>query len=251
MHVFERANVGLASTRLLSGDYYSHVFCTENISDICLISTKTSESAYIFPLYSYDSTNETQTNLVSNDNPIKITKKYNFTEDFLKLVSEKYPDKKISPEEIFGYIYAVLHSPTYRTKYQEFLKIDFPRIPLTKDYSKFIKLSKLGSELIELHLMKKQISRNIAKFEISGSNEVKYVKYMNKKICINETQFFDNIPEDIWNFHIGGYQVLDKWLKSRKDRKLTHTEIETYIQIVNILSETNKLMNEIDKVKIE
>ena len=78
-----------------------------------------------------------------------------------------------------------------------------------------------------------------------------YVKYKDKKICINETQFFDNIPEEIWNFHIGGFQVLDKWLKSRKDRKLTHTEIETYIQIVNVLSETIKLMNEIDKIKLD
>lgn len=250
MHVFAKTNIGIASTRLLSGDYYSHIFCTENISDICLVSTKTSESAYIFPLYSYESKNETQTNLISKEIPIKILKESNLSGEFLKFISEKYPNKEISPEEILGYIYAVLHSPTYRQKYQAFLKIDFPRIPFVKDYTKFVKLSKLGSELIELHLMKKQFSKNIAKFEVSGSNEVNYVKYKDKKISINDKQYFDNIPEDVWNFHIGGYQVLDKWLKSRKGRKLTHTEIETYIPIVNILSETIRIMNEIDKIKI-
>ncbi len=251
MRLFEKPNIGIVSTRLLSGDCFNHVLCTENITDICFISTKTSESAYVFPLYCESKIDkESQTKLLKSTGTKKLSNS-NFTDEFLKSIIEHYPNKDICPEEILGYIYAVLHSRTYRKKYQEFLKIDFPRIPFVKDYQKFKKLSEFGSELIELHLMKKNFNKNIAKFEISGSNEVEYVKYKDKKVYINEKQYFENISEDIWNFYIGGYQVLDKWLKSRKGRKLTHTEIETYVKIVNILSETLKIMNEIDKIKID
>lgn len=237
-HIFKKQNMGLLIGRAgqnVKSKEWDLVFITDLIPDQNIFYRG---GATFIPLYLFIES------LHGNKNS-------NFTEDFLKSISEQYPDKKINPEEIIGYIYAVLHSPTYRQKYQEFLKIDFPRIPFVKDYSKFKKLSTLGSELIELHLMKKNFNKNIAKFEISGSNEVEYVKYKDKKVYINEKQYFENISEDIWNFYIGGYQVLDKWLKSRKGRKLTHMEIETYVKIVNILSETLKIMNDIDKIKIE
>ena len=99
--------------------------------------------------------------------------------------------------------------------------------------------------------MKTNFNRNIAKFEKSGSNLVEFIKYEKDRVYINKDQYFDNINKDLWDFYIGGYQVLDKWLKSRKNKKLDSKEIEVFIKIVNILSETLKLMDKIDKIKID
>jgi hypothetical protein len=125
--------------------------------------------------------------------------------------------------------------------------LDFPRIPIVKEYQVFSSLSELGIKLIELHLMKKQFPPMI-KYEIAGSNTVDSVKYNDGKLYINKTQYFDNIPENVWNFHIGGYQVLDKWLKSRKKRELSVQEILHFIQIVEVLKETIRIIDEIDKI---
>jgi len=129
------------------------------------------------------------------------------------------------------------------------LRYDFPRIPFVDDHRKFKKLSDLGKELVELHLMKKKLPTKV-KFDIPGSNVVEKVKYENGKVCINKEQYFEVVPEEIWNFYIGGYQVLDKWLKSRKNRKLESKDIEQFLQIAEIIRETIRLMNEIDKIKI-
>ncbi len=186
---------------------------------------------YLFPLYLY-----------SNGE-----RKPNFSPEFMEFIKEKYGN--VSPEEIFYYIYAVLYSPTYRKKYEEFLRYDFPRIPFVDDYEKFKKLASLGKELVELHLMRKRLPTKV-KFDVQGSNIVEKVKYENGKVWINNEQYFEGVPEDIWNFYIGSYQVLDKWLKSRKGRKLTGRDIETFLQIVEILKETIKIMEKIDEVKI-
>ena len=175
-------------------------------------------------------------------------KKPNFSPEFLKSISEKY-GKTPTPEEIFYYIYAALHSPTYRKKYAEFLQYDFPRIPFVDEYEKFKKLSELGRELVEMHLMKKRLPITV-RFDVLDSNVVEKVKYENGKIWINEKQYFEGVPEDIWNFYIGGYQVLDKWLKSRKGRRLGSKDVEYFLQIVEIIRETIRLMNKIDKIRI-
>jgi len=215
MKNFYKPNVGIILRRSSTKTWH-HIFITKDIMDMNFLEART----YVIPLWTYNDSNGTIQKTLNGKSIIKKSgKNSNLAEDFLKFISEQYPNKEINPEEVLGYIYVVLHSPIYREKYQEFLKIDFPRIPFVKDYKKFQKLSKLGSELIELHLMKKQFNRNIAKFEISGSNDVKYVKYKEKRIYLNEKQYFDNISEEIWNFHIGGYQVLDKWLKSKKIEK--------------------------------
>ena len=140
-----------------------------------------------------------------------------------------------SAEQIFGYIYAILHSPTYRSKYAEFLKFDFPRIPFTKTLTKFQTLSKLGWELIQIHLLNEipqgKDYDNLAVYTGSGENEVEKPKYTNKKLFINKEQYFDNIPEQVYEFKIGAYQVLHKYLKDRKGRKLSYNEI---VNIENI-----------------
>ncbi len=156
--------------------------------------------------------------------------------------------KEVTPEEIFYYIYAVLYSNTYRTKYSEFLKIDFPRVPFTKDYKLFIQIGKLGKQLADLHLLKsKDLDKTISKFQGKGNNKVEKPKYETEKVWINKEQYFDGIKEEVWQYQIGGYQVCEKWLKDRKERTLTLDEIKTYCKIVTSLSKTIDLQNEIDK----
>ena len=150
------------------------------------------------------------------------------------------------------YIYAVLYSPIYREKYKEFLKIDFPRVPYPKDKDTFWKLVKLGGELRQIHLLESAVvEKSICKFNISGTNVVGKTKYENGKVYINETQCFEDVPEVAWNFYIGGYQPAQKWLKDRKDRELQIYDIRHYMKIIVALTETDRLMKEIDKIEIE
>ena len=151
-----------------------------------------------------------------------------------------------SPEHIFYYAYAVFHSPTYRARYAEFLKIDFPRLPITSNYLLFFELACLGERLVNLHLLEKDIETDVT-FPEKGSNEIEFVKYADEKVSINKTQYFDNVPETAWNFHIGGYQVLNKWLKDRKGRTLNFDDFEHYAKVVAALSQTIELMQSIDE----
>jgi predicted helicase len=149
------------------------------------------------------------------------------------------------------YIYGVLHSPTYREKYKEFLKIDFPRVPYPKDKDTFWKLVKLGGEIRQIHLLESAVvDKFISKYPISGSNIVGKPKFENGNVFINETQYFENVPEVAWNLYIGGYQPAQKWLKERKD-ELQIDDIRHYMKIIVALTETDRLMKEIDKIEIE
>jgi predicted helicase len=161
----------------------------------------------------------------------------------------------------------VLHSPTYREKYKEFLKIDFPRVPFprrdtiygvstdgvsTDGLSTFWQLVKLGGELRQIHLLESPIvERFITQYPIDGDNVVTKPNYQNGKVYINDTQYFDNVPEVAWNFYIGGYQPAQKWLKDRKDRTLEFDDILHYQKIIVALTETDRLMKEIDQIEIE
>jgi len=159
------------------------------------------------------------------------------------------------PEDLFCYAYAVFHSPTYRERYAEFLKIDFPRLPLTSDTALFFKLADLGEELVLLHLMRESrghvtstcpLDSFITSFPHSGSNVVEKLRYEDGNVWLNKDQSFSGVEEDDWNFHIGGYQVLAKWLKDRKGRTLSFDDIEHYQKIVVAIHETRRLMAEID-----
>ncbi len=153
------------------------------------------------------------------------------------------------PEDIFHYAYAVFNSPTYRQRYSEFLKIDFPRLPLTSNKKLFTKLVAKGQELVALHLLKSQkVDDFVTSYLVAGKNTVEKVQYTNGKVWINTTQYFGGVPENVWEFKVGGYQVCDKWLKDRKGRTLSNEEINHYQRIVVALKETIRLMKEIDKV---
>ncbi|AFM03645.1 putative helicase [Bernardetia litoralis DSM 6794] len=182
----------------------------------------------------------------------------------LAFTNEKENKKDtFAPIDILDYIYAVLHSPTYREKYKEFLKIDFPRVPYPKDTKTFWELVKLGSEIREIHLLEsKKIEHFITTYPVEG-NDIITTKIAKKdwklfdiknqlgRIWINETQYFDNIPLVAWEFYIGGYQPAQKWLKDRTTRKLSFKDILHYQKIIVALSETDRIMKEIDKIEIE
>ncbi len=172
-----------------------------------------------------------------------------------------------APIDILDYIYAVLHSPTYRKKYKEFRKIDFPRVPYPKDSNTFWKLVKLGSEIRQIHLLESPVvEKYITQYPINGDNVVRKASFENSsllegnfkeenlkfgKVFINETQYFDNVPETAWNFYIGDYQPAQKWLKDKKERILEFEDILHYQKIIVALSETDRLMKEIDEIAIE
>ncbi len=165
-----------------------------------------------------------------------------------KVDSEK--KQGFSSKDIFYYIYAILYSNTYRTRYAEFLKIDFPRIPFTSNYKLFIKLGKLGKQLADLHLLKSdELNKPISKFSGKGDNKVtQRPKYEDERVYINSTQYFTKVKEEVWSYQIGGYQVCDKWLKDRKDRELSLYEIQTYCKIVTALGKTIELQKKIDLI---
>lgn len=226
-----KENLGLITVRQVAEGIFNHAYVTNNIIE-SRITLSNKGIAFLFPLYLYSD----------------FEKKANIDPDIYKTLSEKY-NKELTPEDIFYYIYAILYSPTYRKKYEEFLRYDFPRIPFVDDYEEFKKFAELGKELVKLHLMRKRLSTSV-KFDVIGSNVVEKVKYEKGKVWINKEQYFDGVPEEIWDFYIGGYQVLDKWLKSRKNRKLESKDIEQFLLIVEIIRETIRLMKEIDKFNI-
>jgi predicted helicase len=157
----------------------------------------------------------------------------------------------ISPDDIFHYAYAVFHSPSYRKRYAESLKIDFPHLPLTGDPKLFASLAEKGKELAALHLMESsKLGGSITTFPENGDNVVDKVQYSNSDQCvwINKTQFFGGVPKIVWDFYIGGHQVCEKWLKERKGRKLDYDDIQNYQKIIVVLNETIHLMEEIDTI---
>ncbi|KPQ00279.1 MAG: putative helicase [Bacteroidetes bacterium HLUCCA01] len=209
----------------------------------------------VFPLYIYPETNGQQTigdttertpNLKS-----EIVKCLAVKIGLIFTIEKDIKVNTFAPIDILDYIYAVLHSRNYRETYNEFLKIDFPKIPYPKKADTFWQLVKLGGEIRKIHLLESSVVENyITQYPIDGNNFVGKTKYENGKVYINETQYFDNVPQVAWEFYIGGYQPAQKWLKDRKDRKLEFDDILHYQKIIVALSETDRLMKEIDKIEI-
>lgn len=193
----------------------------------------------------------------------------NLSAGFLAEIKSKI--SRADPEQIFFYLYAILYSPSYRTRYSEFLKRDFPRVPITSDTALFAKLAKLGERLVALHLMKGETDE-ISRFPVAGSNEVTKVEFTTAaqaeliegvgpkqrksaappqtnlgRVYINKDQYFDDVPAEVWEYHIGGYQVCQKWLKDRKGRQLSYDDIKHYQGIIAALAETITLQGLIDE----
>ena len=253
-HLLNGENIGLVSARSNKSETCDHFFISKNIMET-KCGERTTQSA-LFPLYLYHGENGQQTFLKSSErtpnlnNEIvkKITNQLGIT-----FTNEKETTKNtFAPIDILDYIYAVLHSPSYREKYKEFLKIDFPRVPYPKDKDTFWKLVKFGGEIRQIHLLESSVvEKPITKYPFTGTNIVGKVKYENGKVHINEEQCFEDVPEVAWNFFIGGYQPAQKWLKDRKDGELQIDDIRHYMKIIVALTETDRLMKEIDKIDIE
>ena len=243
-------NLALTTTRQVTSLDFNHALCTNRIAEYKCISHD--RNSYIFPLYLYPAEGEMQFD-GSHRRP-------NLNPEFIKVISEKLGlkfiedgrgdlEQTVGSEDIFNYIYAVFHSPTYRTRYAEFLKIDFPRLPLTSDKELFKALAGKGAELVALHLMESPTLNNlITGYPVAGSNTVGKVSYdeNNQRVYINKAQYFESVPQKVWDFHIGGYQVAQKWLKDRKGRTLTYDELTHYQKVIVALKETIRLMEEID-----
>ncbi|MBP6739104.1 MAG: N-6 DNA methylase [Leptospiraceae bacterium] len=249
-HILNKDNLGIIAKRgrlLGSNNEFSHISITKHIVDKNFLADQT----YVFPLYLYqDSANPelgSSTNRKPNLNMDIVNEiagklKLTFTEE------KETTNNSFAPIDILDYIYAVLHSPTYRETYKEFLKIDFPRVPYPEEKITFWKLVKLGEELRQIHLLESDVVNTYkTSYPISGENVVDKIKYEEGNVYINETQYFSKVPEVAWNFYIGGYQPAQKWLKDRKERVLGFEDIKHYQKIIVALVETDRIMKEIDK----
>ncbi|TFB08454.1 DNA methyltransferase [Candidatus Atribacteria bacterium MT.SAG.1] len=239
-------NIGLLFTRPSKPNYKFSVLITKNIIDQCVVGNKTAGAgiSYISPLYLYP--DEKNKNLFNHTQ----TKKEPNIPPFIFEKLNKCYSRKPTPEEILYYIYGVFYSNIYRETYAEFLKIDFPRVPFTSDYDLFIEMGKLGEELAALHLLKSsELDSPTAKYQGSGGNDrIEKVTYKEdeQRIYINEEKYFEDVTPEVWNYHIGGYQVLRKYLKDRKDRMMD--DAPRYCRIVTALYKTIEIQKQIDKI---
>ena len=291
--LLNKKNIALIAPRQLQ-DNFHHAFLTNIICDGNITSSaRLFGAGYVFPLYLYPETTAQQS---LHDN---IERTPNLNPEIVKQIAdslgltftnEKETEGEVcfansnelrpefrqsfAPIDLLDYIYAVLHSPTYREKYKEFLKIDFPRVPYPcrdainrvctkEEIDNFWQLVKLGGDLRQIHLLESPVvEKYITQYPEDGDNvvvkprfEINPVRVSNPdwvagKVHINETQYFDNVPEVAWNFYIGGYQPAQKWLKDRKGRELSYEDILHYQKIIVALSETDRIMKEIDGIEI-
>lgn len=297
-HLISEKNLGIVYMRQVAlQDDYTHFGVTEFIVDNrSFYSNKGIMS--VAPLYLYTTPAQTAGTLFAQT---ETTRAANLSPQFINAFAEKLQlefvgdgkgnitqppspsqgegrgeGQTFGPEDIFHYIYAIFHSPAYRARYAEFLKIDFPRVPLTSDKKLFASLVALGAKLVDLHLLRApELDNYISTFPITGTNIVDKVTYKlpspdrrgddassrtrdsmgnmrddasGGEVSINAAQYFGNVPERVWSFRIGGYQVAEKWLKDRKGRKLSGDDIAHYQRVLVALNETIALMENIDAV---
>jgi predicted helicase len=246
-HMVAGENLGISISRSVRGEPWRDALVSNKIIEFGVMATRPGNSAPLFPLYIYPNSESFQKEFLQNQ------REANFSSEFLNTVSEKigYVPK---PEAILYYIYAILYSPTYRDRYAEFLKIDFPRIPLTSNDELFRQLAEYGEQLVQLHLMTSpRLDNLITEFvEGEGDRTVNVgdakTAYSKGTVKLNKKgDRFTGIPESVWNFYVGGYQPCQKWLKDRKERTLSDEDILHYQKIVVSLKETIEIMKKIDK----
>jgi len=263
-HLQRVDNIGFMTNKKVEVGEFAHIFFYRGIVESHAVSMK--EINYVFPLYLYP--DDDQQSLEG-----KPTRTPNLNPDIVQQIAAKLgltftPEKEkaagtFAPIDLLDYIYAVLHSPTYREKYKEFLKIDFPRVPYPHDQKIFRQLVELGGKLRQIHLLEHSVvDKRITTFPVDGDNEI--IRRLGKqdweltdqkrqlgRIHINDTQYFGDIPLVAWEFYIGGYQPAQKWLKDRRKRQLTFEDVSHYQKIIVALTETDRLMREIDGIEIE
>lgn len=252
-HMLHRDNLAMVIGKQCVDDW-KYVFISDAVTNFNFIATAGRLGAgYVFPLYLY------------NENMGKEERIVNFNKDLYERIAKGlnylpcYDDNVIVdpisvyngvlyPQDLFDYIYAVLHSPSYRERYKEFLKIDFPRIPYPTDWEKYRDLAEKGEELRQLHLMEDLPNSTGVSFPQAGTLQVDCYRWQNNRVYINSDQYFEGVPESAWNFYIGGYQPAQKWLKDRKGMILSFEDVKHYQRIIYVLQQTERLMQEIDDI---
>lgn len=252
-HLLRLNNYCLIVCRQQSSFDFQHCLIEKRITDVNSISLQTKEISFALPLYlCSESTQYTIEKAERTPNLNAAIVQQIAQKIGLRFTNEKESDAAtFAPIDILDYIYAVLHSPTYRETYKEFFKIDFPRVPYPKDAQTFWALVALGSQLRQIHLLESPVvEKYVTQYPMDGDNVVRKVKYEAGNVYINETQYFANVPPVAWEFYIGGYQPAQKWLKDRKDRALGFEDILHYQKIIVTLVETDRLMGKVDKVGV-
>jgi hypothetical protein len=258
-HMLAGGNIGLISTRQTRDKWdvlATRLICGHKACSAYDINT-------LFPLYVYPNG---ELIFLSHWPPGKDGRRPNLSPDFVEALAEKLglrfiPDgegdlkKTFGSDDLFHYVYAVFHCPTYRARYAEFLKIDFPRLPLTADKALFASLAGLGRELVGLHLLEK-VPTPQATYPEPGDDVVTRIGKSAYKpptseapgrVYVNNSQYFDDVPPEVWGFHVGGYQVCEKWLKDRKGRTLSYDDVEHYRHVTEAIRQTLRLMAEVDE----
>jgi predicted helicase len=269
-HMLAGENLALmAPRRVEHAGAWQHAFVTDAISDHVAVSLKTID--YHFPLYLYpdpepDRPEKTRRGIgrgigryvammLLEPRAAYGGKKPNLNPAVAAALAAAY-GKEPTPEDIFHYVYAVLYAPSYRAKYAEFLRMDFPRIPFTADAKLFRKLAALGEKLVALHLLKsRDLDPPACRFEGEGGNRVEKdrktgLRYDSRaeRVYINAAQYFAPVPESVWTCQIGGYQVCEKWLKDRAERRLELDDIRAYCRIVTAIGRTIELQKQMDGI---
>lgn len=247
-----RANVALLTARRNRAEHIDHFFVAGAPSEAK--AAESSTQSFLFPLYLYappEGARKIKADLFGEIDFFAGKERIeNIAPAFRNWIDQHYGHSFI-PEEIFGFIYAVLYAPAYRSRYADFLRTNFPRIPFPEKRADFEALSKLGWDLAEVHLMRKppKGASGLGGYFGKGSNEVEKPRRSeaDERVWINQTQGFANVPQAVWEFTIGGYPVIDKYLKSRKGRTLSLDEIENVERVANILAFTIGRMGEIDR----
>jgi len=233
-------NIALVVQKTTVRNQFSEVFVSQKVTDYHLIG----HQSYIFPLYIYGNQNNYSMSFRSEEDDRIV----NIYKSLIKKLRNKI-EYKLNPNNIFNYIYAVLYSNVYRNIYLDFLKTDFPRIPFTDIVELFMKISTIGEELIELHLLKSvKLNNPLVKFLGTGNCKVEKIKYENETIYINKDQYIKNIDNILWQYQIGGYQVLKSWLNYRKGRILSFEEIQHFCKTATALHYTMELQKQIDEI---
>jgi len=239
-------NIAIVTTKQIVKTPFKHCFISNIIGDRCLVSIRTKELGYFFPLYLNVSNN--LGGLFNGYHNKQNKKESNIIPKFALDLNKIYKTEIID-EKIFYYIYSILFSNIFREKYQEFLKTDFPKIPFTGQCKLFEQVSQTGKRLANLHLLRSdELNITICKFLGEGDNLIKKVEYKEteERVCINDNQYFERIPREIWQYHIGSYQVCEKWLKDRRKLALSYDDIIHYCKVVTAIQKTIEIQKQID-----
>ena len=247
-----RPNLSLILCRRVTSSPFRHAFVTDKVTEMNSLSLQTGEQSFVYPLYIYPDSGDLLGSVAARKPNLDAGLVAKLTEATgLRFTPEKEETAgTFSPADILHYVYAVLYSPSYRERYNSFLKMDFPRVPFPESAEAFWRLAALGARLVSVHLLESpELDDPPATYPAPGENRVDAPAFRDGRIYINPGQYFGNATEASWNFFIGGYQPAQKWLKDRRGRFLSPADVLHYERILRALDLTAGLMAGIDAAR--